>query len=95
MRAFVCEVDYHGLRRLLPEDLLPAEELARLARLPSRRPITVAWALLDEAAVEALYEDVRSGRHREACGVLLNRAVELVSLRAVAPGTTPCRLPPE
>ena len=94
MRAFVCEIDHHGLRRLLPEDLLPTEELARLARIPSRRPATVAWALLDEPAAEALREDVRAGRHREACGSLLNRAVGLVSLATIAPGTTPCRLPP-
>jgi hypothetical protein len=70
-------------------------ELARLARIPSRRPATVAWALLDEAAAEALREDVRAGRHREACGSLLNHALELVSLGTVAPDMTPCRLPPE
>ena len=61
MRAFVCEVDHYGLRRLLPEDLLPTEKLGRLARIPSRRPATVAWALLDESAAEALREDLRAG----------------------------------
>jgi hypothetical protein len=95
MRAFVCEVDHRGLRRLVPEDLLPTEELTRLARIPSRRPATVAWALLDESAAEALREDVRAGRHREACGSLLNQALELVSLGTVAPGMNAFRLPPE
>jgi hypothetical protein len=92
MRAFVCEIDHHGLRWLLPEDLLPTEELARI---PSHRPATVAWALLDESAAEALLEDVRAGRHREACGSLINHALDLVSLGTVAPDMPPCRLPLE
>ena len=84
MRAFICEVDHHGLQRFLPERLLPADELARLARGPS----SVVWALLDEAAAEALREDIRAGRHREACGLLLNRAFELVPLGVAAPEST-------
>ena len=85
MRAFVCEVDHHGLRRLLPEDLLPAEELRRLARGSAPRPTAVVWALLDEPDAEALRAEVDAGRHHDACGLLLNRAVELLPLGAVVP----------
>src|SRR4051794_12464110 len=84
MRAFVCELDHHGLRRLLPEDLLPAEELSRLARAP-RPPLTaVVWALLHEPDAEDLRAEVGSGRHHDACDLLLNRAVELIPLGADA-----------
>ncbi len=85
MKAIVGEVDSYGLRRLLPADtdpdtLLPPDPAARLAR-----PTTLVWALLDEDAAEDLRADVRAGRHREACGLLLNRAVELITLAAAAP----------
>jgi hypothetical protein len=97
MRAFVCEVDHHGLRRLLPEDLLPAEELRRLARDSSRRPAAVVRALLDETDAEDLRAEVAAGRYGDACGTLLNRAVELLPLASVMPAparsaaTTPSR----
>jgi hypothetical protein len=85
MRAFVCEVDGHGLRRLVPEDLVTGDELVRYARARSPQPATTAWALLADADAEDLRADVHAGRHREACGLLLNRAVELLSLGAVLP----------
>jgi hypothetical protein len=86
MRAFVCEVDGHGLRRLVPEDLLPGSELVRYARARSLRPsATAAWALLADGDAEDLRADVHAGRHQEACSLLLNRAVELLSLGAVLP----------
>src|SRR5918995_1098758 len=88
MRAFVCEVDHHGLRRLLPEDLPPIEELGRLARASARRPAALVWALLDEPDADDLRAEFDAGRHRDACGLLLNRAVELLSLGAAMPATT-------
>lgn len=84
MRGFVCELDQHGLRRLLPEDLLPAEELGRLARRTDERPTAIVWALLEELDAEDLRVELSAGRHRAACGLLLNRAVEILSLGAVA-----------
>lgn len=78
----------------LREDLPPTEEWVRPARIPSRRPTTAAWALLDESAAEALREDTRAGRRREARGALLNRAAGPVSLGTVAPGSTSRQLPP-
>jgi hypothetical protein len=56
MRAFICEVDQHGLRRLLPEDVLSFEELGHLARHPTLRPIAVIRALLEESDAEDLAE---------------------------------------
>jgi hypothetical protein len=85
MKAIVGEVDIFGLRRLLPDDtdpstLWPSDPAARPAQ-----PTTLVWALLDEDAAEDLRAEVHAGRHREACGLLLNRAVELISLAAAAP----------
>jgi hypothetical protein len=82
MRAFVCEIDPQGLRRVLPEHALPAEELSRLADASGRRPTTLVWALLDEPDAEALRSEVGSGRNHDACGLLLNRAVELLPIAA-------------
>lgn len=88
MRAFVGVVDSAGLRRLIPEDQIPGDALRRLARglsLPTR---TVVWALLAEGDADDLRAALGAGRHAEACGLLLNRAVELVGLGSVAPLTS-------
>ena len=47
---------------------------------------TLVWALLTDDDAEDLRADVDAGRHAEACGLLLNRAVELISLGAAAFG---------
>src|SRR4051794_7406679 len=88
MRAFVCEVDHSGLRRLVPEELVPGDALAWYARARFPRPTTVAWALLADGDAEDLRAEVRAGRHHAACGLLLNRAVELIGLGAAASDTT-------
>ena len=88
MRAFVCEVDHHGLRRLVPEDLVPGDAPARYTRKRFACPTTVAWALLDDGDAEAVRAEVLAGRYHTACGLLLNRAVELIGLGA-ARGTFP------
>ena len=80
MRAFVAVADHAGLRCLVPED-------AALLDLPSldakgglTRPTTVVWALLDPGDAETIGAEVAAGRYEEACGLLLNRAVELLTL---------------
>src|SRR4051812_25420935 len=85
MRAFVAVADHFGLRHFVPEDAVPADVLSRYAsgRLPS--PVTVAWALLDPGDAEAIQAEVGAGRHCDACGLLLNRAIELLSLAAACP----------
>jgi hypothetical protein len=87
MKTFLCEVVPTGLRRLTPEELIPGDDLSRLARDSSRPPSTLFWTLLAEDDAEDLRADVEAGRHAEACGTLLNRAVEILSLGA-ALGTT-------
>jgi hypothetical protein len=89
MRAFVAQVDHTGLWRLTPEDLIPGDELRRMALRRSPRPDSIVWALLEDGDAEALRADLDAGRYGAACGLLLNRAVELISLGAAAPGPAP------
>ena len=87
-RAFLCEVDETGLRRLLSEDVLAGDEMRCYARGRFARPTTVAWALLDDGDAESIRSEVAAGRHDAACGLLLNRAIELLCLAAALPETT-------
>lgn len=89
MRAFVCEFDHQGRRRILPEDVLPSEELSRLARASGRRSIALVWAMLDESDAEDLRHEVGSGRTDDACGLLLNRAVEFLPITLALPAQPP------
>ena len=45
MQAFVAVADHSGLRRLVPEDAVPADVLGVYARGWFPRPTTVVWAL--------------------------------------------------
>ena len=86
MRAFICEVDETGLRRLLSEDVLAGDGVRRYTRHRFARPTTVAWTLLDDGDAESIRSEVAAGHHDAACGLLLNLAVELVSLGSPSPG---------
>ena len=88
MRAFLCEVDETGLRRFLPEDVLAGDGVSRYARGRFARPTTVAWALLDDGDAESIRSEVAAGHHDAACGLLLNRAIELLSIAGAPPETT-------
>jgi hypothetical protein len=83
MRAFAGEIDQDGLRRFVPEELVRDGAEVRSMRAQSARPTTLVWALIDEHDVEAIRTEVRAGHHRDACSLLLNRAVELIALGAV------------
>src|SRR5262249_25658308 len=85
MRAFICEVKHPGLRRLLPADLVPANELDGLTRGPSRTPAAVVRALLEEPDADDLRTEVTAGRHHDACGLLLNRAIALMTISVSLP----------
>jgi hypothetical protein len=87
MRTFVCEVDSFGVRRLVPEDLIPRDELRCLAGGLPLCPTTLFWTLLADDDADDLQADIGAGRYAEACGLLLNRAVELITLGAAAIGT--------
>ena len=88
MRAFLCEVDATGLRRLLPEDVLAGDRVCSYIRHRFARPTTLAWTLLEDGDAESIRSEVAAGRHEAACGLLLNRAIELLSLAAALPETT-------
>jgi hypothetical protein len=47
--------------------------------------MTPVWALLDDEDAEAIRVDLIAGHHRDACNLLLNRAVELLSLLSILP----------
>ena len=88
MRAFICEVDATGLRRLLSEDVLAGDGVRCYLRHRFARPTTVAWTLLDDGDAESIRSEVAAGHHEAACGLLLNRAIELLSIAAALPETT-------
>jgi hypothetical protein len=88
MRAFLCEVDETGLRRLVSEDVLGGDEVRIYTRHRFARPTTVAWTLLADGDAESIRWEVAAGRPDVACGLLLNRAIELLSLAAAVPKST-------
>jgi hypothetical protein len=88
MRAFICEVEETGLRRLVPEDVLAGDGARCYTRHQFARPTTVTWALLDAGDAESIRSEVAAGHHSAACGLLLNRAIELLPIVAAMPVTT-------
>ena len=88
MRAFICEVDETGLRRLLSEDVLAGDGVRGYTRHRFARPTPVAWTLLADGDAESIRSEVAAGHHEAACGLLLNRAIELLCLAAALPETT-------
>jgi hypothetical protein len=83
------------LRWFLPEDVMSKSLLQHEVRRWLTESTTAVRALLDDEAVEAIRADLISGHHRDACKLLLNRAVQLRSLRCVVPdlsGTVPTRV---
>jgi hypothetical protein len=88
VRAFICEVDETGLRRLLSEDVLAGDGVRCYTRHRFARPTTVAWTPLADRDAESIRSAVAAGHQEAACGLLLNRAIELLSLAAALPETT-------
>lgn len=85
MKAFLGEIDQDGLRRFVPEALVPRDDHGRLAWRCSRRPTTLVWALLGDQNAAAVRAEVGAGRYQRACGVLLNVAAELIPIASVTP----------
>src|SRR3954466_13605939 len=90
MRAYAGTVDQVGLRWFLPEDVIPMELLRHFVVAGLSRSTTAVWALVADEDAEAIREDLSAGRHGDACNLLLNRAVELLSLLPYFP-TSPAR----
>jgi hypothetical protein len=88
MKAYVGCVDHTGLQRFLPEGELPRGVLQELALRWSSPTTTPVWAVLTAIDAEAVHRDLEAGCPRAACGLLLNRAVEILSLAAVARNIT-------
>jgi hypothetical protein len=86
MRAFLCEVDHAGLRRLLSEEAVRGD--AAQLRLWARTATSWAavWALLDDNAIRA---EVSADSPGDACGLLLNRAIEPLPVAAALSGSAP------
>jgi hypothetical protein len=84
MRAYVGHVEYAGLRSFVAEDVLPGDVLRDLVREWASATASVVLAILDEDAAEEIRQALRANRPDAACGVLLNRAVELMPLRPSA-----------
>jgi len=85
MKAYVGSVDQEGLRWFLPEDVVPNDLLPHDVRRWLTESTTAVWALLDDEDAAAIRADLTTGHHRDACNVLLNRAVELLSLLSALP----------
>jgi hypothetical protein len=73
------------LRWFLPEEVIPRDLLRHSLREGSTRSMTAVWVLVADEDAEAIRADPSAGRHRAACNLLLNRAVELLSLLSVHP----------
>src|SRR4051812_15861220 len=85
MRAYTGTVDQRGLRWFLPEEVIPGELLRYSVEAGLARSTTAVWALVADEDAEAIRADLSAGRHRDACNLLLNRAVELLSLLSALP----------
>jgi hypothetical protein len=85
MKAYVGSVDQAGLRWFLPEDVIPTDLLRHDGRRWFTRSMTAVWDLLDDEDAEAIWANLTAGHHWVACNLLLNQAVELLSLLSVLP----------
>jgi hypothetical protein len=94
MRAYVAQVADFGLRRFVPEEALPEDLLPELIREWSSSATAAVWAVLGDDDAEAIREELAAGRQRDACGVLLDRAVEVRPIVPHLPGS-PFKSPDE
>jgi hypothetical protein len=86
MKAYVAQLAQTELRQFVSEDALPEDVMADLIREWSLPERTAVWAVLDDDAAQVVREELAAGRHREACGILLDRAVEVRPLLPDVPG---------
>jgi hypothetical protein len=86
MRAYVAQLAESELRQFVSEDALPSDTLADLLRAWSLPETATVWAVLDDEGAQAVREELAAGRRRDACGILLGRAVEIRPIVPDAPG---------
>ena len=75
-----------GLRRLLPEDFIQGTCYVARPTTSYQCPTAPFWTMLADDDADDLRADIGAGRHAEACGLLLNRALELITPGAAALG---------
>ena len=85
MRAYAAMVDHSGLRWFLPEEVIPRDLIRQAVRADGTTATMAVWALVADEDAEAIRADLSAGRHRDACNLLLNRAVELLPLTSGVP----------
>jgi hypothetical protein len=86
MRAYVAQVAESELRQFVAEDALPEDVRSQLIREWSLPTMTAVWAVLGDEDAEAVREELQAGCRRDACGVLLDRAVEVRPIVPHLPG---------
>ena len=84
MRAYLGRVDSSGLQRLVHEDLVPRDLLQELVRVWTTSTTSVIRTIVAEDDAEAIRRELAADRHDFACTLLLNRAVEILSLGPIA-----------
>jgi hypothetical protein len=77
MRAYFAQVDQSGLRRFLPEDTIPEDFLPQLIREWSLPTTAAVRAVLEDDDAKAVRGELAAGRQADACGIFLDRAVEV------------------
>jgi hypothetical protein len=89
MRAYVAQVAESELRQIVREDVLPENVMSQLIREWSLPAMTTVCAVLGEEDAEAVREELAAGRHRDAYGLLLDRAVEVRPIVPEPPPSSP------
>jgi hypothetical protein len=79
------QVDRTGLRRFLFEDVIPPDSIGPLVRERSSPTTTVIRAVVSNEDTEAHRHVLRAGDHGEACSLLLDRAVEVLTIGKSVP----------
>ncbi len=77
MKAYVAQVSQSELRQFVSEDALPDDALADLIRAWSLPAMAAVWAVLGDEDAEVVREALAAGRRRDACGILLDRAIDV------------------
>ena len=83
MRAYVGQIDQHGLRRFLLEDAVPGDLMQQLVREWSSAWTTVICAVVAENDAESIRRELAADRHDAACNLPQNRAFEVLPFRPV------------
>ena len=90
MKAYVAQLAHADteLHHFVSEDALPKDVLSDLIREWSLPERTAVWVVLDDDAAQVVREELAAGRQRDACGVLLDRAVEVRQIVPEVPGSS-------